>query len=586
MTTADKVLEAWRLRTNKPIRQRGDYWRGPSPLRGDSDSTGFVLHITGDEHGAWKDFVSGRGGSLYTLARELGVDLPTAAPTADTKRGYDGLADYAQAHGVSVDVFEAAGWQDTTYMQRSAISFPTANGRRYRFTDGNSPAYINEPGYTPCWYGLKRAVDMATKDSLPLVLCNGEASTVVAQHYGIPACAITSGEKRLPDSLLDALTATWAGDVLLAYDCDDTGRRVAGEVQAQLEGSKVIDLAMDNHGDLADFCRLWGKDALAELMRRGRKVKSAAVVVEEQAGDYMALLDGTDVIAGKPLLVPFASWHTLQGFAHVISPGKLAAIVAASGGGKSSMLETIADYYIQQGEGGIWYGPEWTASEMFARRVQRYGGATLTQVELHKLFMRDMMAKVPDDKVTGELMKPDLLTQSKRLAERIKAWPGRMEYYQAQHHLEPLLETMGRGIDKRREAGESVTFAVFDYAQVLTPQEANKSDNVYEFAVGLIKQFVQDYHIVGIVGSQITKSAADESKGGGDIEAHNAQWLREDKFNLFVTLRLEYGDDVYGKKVRTNRGIINVAKNSTGLTGTRKMLADFSRLTWKDESWQ
>jgi len=586
MTTAEKVIEAWRLRTSKPIRQRGQYWRGPSPLRGDSDSTGFVLHITGDEHGAWKDFVSGRSGSLYTLAREMGVPLPTVTATADTKRGYDSLADYAQAHGVSAEVFEAAGWQETTHNNRPALAYPTANGTRWRFIDGNSPAYINPVGYNGCWYGLRRAVDMATKDKLPLVLCNGEPSTVVAQHYGIPACAITSGEKRLPDSLLAELTTAWAGDVLLCYDCDDTGRRVAGEVQAQLEGSKIVDLAMDNHGDLADFCRLWGKDALGELMRRGKRVKDASVMIHTLVDDYVATLDGSLIMEGKPIIIPFKSWHRMGGFAHIISPGKVMGIMAPSGNGKTAALETMADLLLQRGDGGIYYGPEWSDDEMFARRVQRYGGITLPQLELHRLFMRDVMAGVPDDKNSGILLSPDDLRKSKQLAQKVSQWPGKIEYFRPKLYLEEILDGMSASIEKRRENGELVTFVTFDYVQVLRVRDVTTNDNAYEFALGLIEKFAIDNKVVCIVGSQVTKRATGDVLSGQTLKANQAQYLRDDKFKLLVSFTLQYEDDVYGNKVRTNRAKVDIQKNNMGLTGELRMIADFKHLTWRDESWQ
>jgi hypothetical protein len=585
-STADKVINAWRLRVPREPKQRGAYYRGISPLRSDADNvSGFVLKIEGPEHGAWKDYPTGRTGSLYTLARELGIGLPTTAPAPDSKRGYDDLADYAQAHGVAASVFEAAGWQDTTHHNRKAIVFPTSGGHRWRFIDGGSPPYINAPGYKACWYGLRKAIEKAQRGNLPLVLCNGEASTVVAQHHGIPACATTSGEKRLPDELLSELMAAWPGDVLLAYDCDDTGRRVAGEVAAQIKGAKVIDLALDNHGDLADFCRLWGADACRELMRRARRATAPSVMLTDRVDVYLDLLEGREVLEGKPLTFPLHTFHRLGGFAHIVSPGKIVGIVAPSGHGKTSMLETISDRLNRAGEGGLYYGPEWSDDEMLARRIQRYGGPSLDKLELHRLYMRDLVGNVPDDSITGQPLEPDTMSRARRIAEDVRSWRGQIEYYHQQRHLETLLETMGRGIEKRRDGGESVTFAVFDYAQILEVADAKSNDNFVEYAVGLIKQFVIEHNIVGFVGSQVTKSATAEAASGNVIGAHQANYLREDKFNLFISLTLMTELDARGDLVLTNRAIANVAKNSTGQRGQVKLLARFNNLTWEEKSW-
>jgi len=584
--TSDRVLSAWAQRVHKAPKQRGNAWRGISPLRSDANNTsGFVLLISGPEHGAWKDYPSGRSGSLYSLARELGVPLPTKAPAAETKRGYDDLEDYARAHGVAASVFLSANWREVEHHGRRALAIPTQNGTRWRFIDGNNPPYINSPGYAACWYGLNRAIEIAKRDDLPLVLCNGEASTVVAQSVRIPACATTGGENSLADRLLDELMAAWQGEVVLAYDCDDTGRTAAVKVQAQVKGAKIVDLAMDNHGDLADFVRLWGADAKSELMRRARRVKSASVMLDDNVEEYVEFLTAGQIMEGKPLAFPLSSFHRLQGFAHVVSPGKLVGIVAPSGHGKTSMLETITDKLNLAGEGGLYYGPEWSDAEMLARRVQRYGGASLTQVELHKLYMRDVANDVPTDQSTGVLIERDLVNRSLQIAQTIKQWRGRVEYYRPQRYLEDLLETMSRGIERRRESGESVTFVTFDYAQILNVKDVTNSDNAYEFAVGLIKDFVIQNHIVGFVGSQVTKTATGEARNNNVIGAHQANWLREDKFNLFITLNLQTEKDARGDDVLTNRAYANIAKNSTGQRGTVKLLADFPRLTWKEQSW-
>ena len=273
MTTADQVLAA--LHAHHLADEGGGKYRCDSPLRPGSNSHAFCLKIDGPEHGTWYDQVSGEKGSLYELAAQLGIATPTAASaaattTSTTKRGYAGLSDYAQAHGIPAAVYAAWGWHETTHKGRPALEFPTANGPRWRLLDGGDPPFDSPYRYRPCWYGLAEAVILASASNQPLVLCNGEASVVAAQHAGVAACCITnSGERVLPAPLLQELRAAWTDAILVALDCDSKGHTAAPKLAAQV-GGQVVDLGGTNGFDLADFCQLHGAGAIAELRRRAQ----------------------------------------------------------------------------------------------------------------------------------------------------------------------------------------------------------------------------------------------------------------------------------------------------------------------------
>jgi hypothetical protein len=266
-TTADKVLaalEAYKLKD----KGHGKY-RCNSPFRPGSNSHAFTLLITDDEYGTWYDHVSGEHGSLYDLADKLGIDTPKQNGTPKpSPRTYQNLADYAASHGVDVSVFQAAGWGDAFWYGKRAIAFPTPNGTRYRLLEGDDK-YIQEKGYKACLYGLEKAVQLSTNQSL--VLCNGEASVVVAQHYGIAACCQNMGENILTDDNLKRLQAAYSGPIIVALDSDPKGRSVAPKLVAQLQDAgydaRAVDLGLTDGDDLADFCRLYddqAKDALAQ----------------------------------------------------------------------------------------------------------------------------------------------------------------------------------------------------------------------------------------------------------------------------------------------------------------------------------
>lgn len=260
------ALEAYQLKPD------GDHqWRCNSPLRPGSDSHSFRIKIQPDgEHGAWHDHVSGEGGSLYELAARLNIALPERTSVPDTKRAYQGLEDYAEAHGVEASVLTAARWQFVRISGRPALEFPTRTGTRWRFLDGAKPAYKSEANYQRCWYRLEHAIKIANATEQPLVICNGEISTLVGQHYGVAACCVTAGEKpEIPPDLLNALKMQWQGRILVAFDCLDKGSVDGPQLAVQLQSvgfeAKAVDLRLSKGGDLADFCKLHGSGAAQAL---------------------------------------------------------------------------------------------------------------------------------------------------------------------------------------------------------------------------------------------------------------------------------------------------------------------------------
>lgn len=297
-TTREKVLLA--IQPYDPKEHPAGTFRMNSPFRPGSNSHALTLTIRDEEHGAWLDFVSGESGSLYDFAEKMGIEI-ARQQVPDSKRVYAGLADYATSHGITADVLTAAGWtEESVYdgsddfkCNRPALTFPTASGRRIRFIDGKKPSYKSIVGYTACWYGLDKALAIIRQDKQPLVVCNGEISTVVAQHFGIAACAVTSGEKKLPAHLLTELKNKWAGEIILAFDCDATGQRVAKEIHEQLPGAVIADLGLSTGGDLADLCKLYTTEAKSELHKRAVAVpkEESAVSVNDLAALVKQLVD-------------------------------------------------------------------------------------------------------------------------------------------------------------------------------------------------------------------------------------------------------------------------------------------------------
>lgn len=271
MSIANQVLAA--MESYGPTREKPNQYRYKSnPFRPASDSASFVLTIKDDTHGAWYDHVADAGGSLYQLANHLGIETPRRE-VETSKRSYNGLKDYAQAHGITEDDLLKAGWTEETHKGRPALRFRTKTGSRYRFLDGDKPHYVSNPGYKKSWYGLHERFLTNLLRGGPVVICNGEISVVSGRVHGLNALCVTAGEAAIPEHLLQEL-ADALGEmdfqILVAMDCDAKGRKVAATVTQQLIeagfSAKAIDLGLTDGGDLADFCRLHGETAAQDIL--------------------------------------------------------------------------------------------------------------------------------------------------------------------------------------------------------------------------------------------------------------------------------------------------------------------------------
>lgn len=343
--TAAKVLTALE---KYDLKQDADgKYRSNSPFRSGSNSHGFTMTIDDDEHGAFFDHVSHESGSLYELAKRLGIDTGEGAPVASTKRAYTGIDDYAAAHGITADVLKSAGWYQTFYQDRPALAFRTATGERWRFLDGVAPYYVSEKGYKRSWYGLTPSTAKKLGEGAPLVLANGEISVVAARHYGLATACVTAGEKSIPPDLMEALKAFLGGaddapPIIVAFDCDETGQRAGRLVARQLKEAgfvaKAVNLGLSKGGDLADFCMLHGAAA-------GREIRALpALALEEQPAAPVQRRGWYIIHASELKNLPPIEW-IIKG---EIPARGISVLFGASGSGKSFIA---LDYALKIAQG-------------------------------------------------------------------------------------------------------------------------------------------------------------------------------------------------------------------------------------------
>jgi hypothetical protein len=549
-STADKVLEA----CPQLKRQRDGSYRGASPYRPGSDSNGFTLIIHDGEHGAWKDFArEGEQGSLYDLARHLNIETPKGdrVQVENSKTPYEDLADYAKRHYSTLEVFKAAGWRDADYYGKKAIAFEAATGTRVRILEGsekdlkNPYRWVGDAENENCWYGLARALRMANEKALPLVLCNGEASTVVAQSIGIPAFSCVGGEGSASEKMLSELNHEWNGQIYIALDCDEKGRLAADAMQKKLANSLILDLELSDKGDLADFVGLHRDLAMKGLHRIADKLtqenqESQAELIEfvsshELLSQFHQFVWEDPSLFGRVIKMPFESMRRSGGFAELITTKKVWLIGNVSGGGKTIFSESLCDGWNWLGYNVLYIGDEWTAMEMTARRLLR---ANPTNLKLEYMdFLRF---------VDGSRDFSDAEYQALSLAARqVRTAKGQTFYMQTSTKfkgvvfLEDIMESVSRKLDTLRAIGIRIDIIVLDYLSLYDTR--GKANNIEEYKVGVFKSYCKSLDVLGVTTSQVNKEAEDRVlHKGGFLTQHDLFWVRADKGNLISTMNRMY----------------------------------------------
>lgn len=262
------------------IKEKRGKWIGnaPSLLSPGSDSGSFVATpYPNMQNGMWNYTAGNRSGTFINddpakcLATILGLDKSkySIGKYYTHKESTNDYLGYAKAHYVDWSVFETAGWTYTASIdnRKPALIVPCRDGiNRIRFLDGKSPKWKPATtGATPQWYGLDKAINMRKR---VIVICNGQPSVVVAQHYDVPACAITDGENKTPpDGLIAELKRKWQGKIIIAMDCDTAGQGATEKWLSVLPNAIAIDLNGTDGFDLADHCGLFEKQSFSVLLQ-------------------------------------------------------------------------------------------------------------------------------------------------------------------------------------------------------------------------------------------------------------------------------------------------------------------------------
>ena len=244
----------------------------------------------------------------------------------------------------------------------------------------------------------------------------------------------------------------------------------------------------------------------------------------------------------------------------------------------TSFVETITDVWKQMDANDVlWYGPEWNWEKMADRAVQRYGGANMTDVLLHELYLQEQARGLkPRD---GRALPQGVYEASINASHAIEQWAGMNHYIeQMDVDIDDLLMGSAERLVDAKAMGRTIRIAVWDYLQLMDMRSARSEQDRITQILGRLKAFCVENSLIGIVASQVTKTATADTKENQKLLTSEAgQFFRGDKFNLVLTL-----NPIYEGKTLTDHGYINVDKNSIGRTGAVEVFINPARLKWLD----
>lgn len=298
-------------------------------------------------------------------------------------------------------------------------------------------------------------------------------------------------------------------------------------------------------------------------------------------GDYLdRVLDAPGTALLSSVIFPLRVLHKFGGTAVISRPGRLVGILGTSGGGKTSILETMIDAALQTGTSVLVWSPEWTPDEFVERAIQRYGGPNMADLLKHELYRKER--EEGRAQPSGKLLSDEDGSKSAQIIRMLRGWQGKVAYLD-----EPLLdiEKFKRGMSGCL-AGMSFKPEIFvlDYAQVLKAMSGGDDMSMYDLLMQ-VKQVCRANGLLGIIASQVTKTASKEREDGAYLTSQDGRFVNDDAFNLVFTINPEWRKEIRnGQAVNVaDTSVLNVTKNSLGLKGKVRVGVDLSRLAFDDK---
>lgn len=266
----------------------------------------------------------------------------------------------------------------------------------------------------------------------------------------------------------------------------------------------------------------------------------------DAAARARAYLTG-DFGGGMALPQPYSALARLGGLSSLLLRRKTLAVVADTGGGKTSFVESMVDYWRERGISGLWWGAEWSPEEYILRALQRLGGADVISLIKHNDYEKAARLGLPPDQRPYAPLPVHVLARTQQLLDKIASWDsagGSLLFLdQLSLGADTLIASAKEGMRMLKEAGKECSFVVFDYVQLIKGTAGDHA--VMKDALADLKGFCVDNDLHGVFTSQINKLASQEArKDGGGLHLDAMNNMRADSFNTVITLtpRMENGE--------------------------------------------
>lgn len=275
-----------------------------------------------------------------------------------------------------------------------------------------------------------------------------------------------------------------------------------------------------------------------------------------------------------PVPFPLKALHKFNGMARVIKPGKVCGIVGVSGGGKTSLLETMVDGWLAMHVPCLVWSPEWDADEFIERAVQRYGGPRTDELYMHEIFVSETQRGIKNG-VGVELPTEKLESAYKALGmlRQFKDEVGYLNFpFLTAGHLQAEIDATLKSLDFKPRV------LIIDYVQLLYAMETDGNLTMYNLLMRL-KAICGAYGLVGVLATQVTKDSARNQQGGAVLDSLAARYVNDDAFNLFITINPDREEET-GSFMPS--AVLNVAKNSVGMKGKVRVAVNWERLAFSE----
>lgn len=275
-----------------------------------------------------------------------------------------------------------------------------------------------------------------------------------------------------------------------------------------------------------------------------------------------------------PVPFPIRALYKFGGMARVIKPGKIIGIVGVSGGGKTSLLETMVDMWLGYHVSCLVWSPEWNGDEFVERAVQRYGGPKMDELYLHDVFVYEHQQGVKNG--AGVEMPKEKIDAAVSAIAKLRTFREEVGYldcpFMTANHLQASIADTLKTLDFKPRV------LIIDYVQLLYAMDTDPNLTMYNLLMRL-KSICVAFNLVGVLATQTTKDSARDQKNGNVLDNLAARYVNDDAFNLFITINPDR-DEETGEFQPS--AVLNIAKNSVGERGKMRVAVDWKRLMFAD----